>query len=397
MTVTAVNMQRLVDERARIWETEGKPLADIAATRDFTAEETQTWERVNGALGRLQERLKALEVANRQEAALEDMAGTAGPARDNDLAAELRSVLNGEVAGIDLTFGHEVTRALGGGAAGTGGATVPSTFWSELVTPLRDLSSIIQAGAQIITTASGEPITVPRLATPGAAVQIAGEAAQVGGTDPTFNQATLGAYDLGQAILTSRNLVEDSAIDIEGLIGQLIGENVGVLLGQRLATGTGSGQTLGLATAATVGKTGTAATGLPTFDELIDLYFSITAPYRVRAAWVVADQALAGLRKAKDANEQYLCQPAVAQGQPDTILGKPVYADANLAAGNSAVSVLFGDYSRYWVRLVNSLRIERSDHAAFLSRQVAFLGYIRADGALIDTSAVKSFKGKAAA
>jgi HK97 family phage major capsid protein len=260
-----------------------------------------------------------------------------------------------------------------------------------MVRPLRDLSSLLQAGSRVVVTASGETIPIPRLASPGAAAS-ATEGAAATGTDPTFDQVSWGAYELAQPIITSRRLVEDSAIDIEGLIGSLIGENIGVLLGQRLATGTGTGQTLGLANAATVGVTG--AGTAPTFDELIDLETSVPAPYRTLSSWVVADTALATLRKEKDANGHYLWQPAVTLGQPDLIHGRPVYPDANMTVGNSAVSVLYGDFSRFWVRVVNNLRIERSDHIKFLERQIAFLGVMRADAVLTDLSAIKSFKGK---
>ncbi|MDY7528457.1 MULTISPECIES: phage major capsid protein [unclassified Cryobacterium] len=397
MTTTRENIDRLLAERARDWEATGKPLADIAATREFNAEEGQTWARVNAAFDAASARIKTLELSEDQERQIAEFRESVGSddALSTAIANEIRAVLLGDQrGGADFAFTtREFKRALTSTTAASGGNTVPATFWAELIRPLRDFSSILQAGATIITTASGEEITMPTLASAGTAAQTA-ESIALSGTDPTFGKASLKSYKLGEVVLAPRELIEDSAVDIESLIATLIGENIGVLLGQRLAVGTGTGQTAGLATAATTGKTGAAYAA--TFDDLIDLFFSVGAPYRTRASFIVADQAFASLRKIKGSDGQYVWQPSVQQGQPDLILGKPAFADANLAAPtNGAKSVLFGDVSKYWVRYVNTLRFERSDHAAFTNDQVAFKGTLRADGVLTDASAVKAFAGLA--
>ena len=85
-------------------------------------------------------------------------------------------------------------------------------------------------------------------------------------------------------------------------------------------------------------------------------------------------------------------------GQPDMLLGKPVATDPNVAAaGNSAKSVLFGDFSAFWVRLAGGVRFERSDDFAFSSDLVTFKVVARADGMTVDqTGAIKAFVGVSA-
>ena len=57
-----------------------------------------------------------------------------------------------------------------------------------------------------------------------------------------------------------------------------------------------------------------------------------------------------------DTTDQYLWQPSIQAGAPDTLLGKPVYTDPNVAAvATSAKSVAFGDFSAYFVRQVNGI------------------------------------------
>ena len=106
---------------------------------------------------------------------------------------------------------------------------------------------------------------------------------------------------------------------------------------------------------------------------------------------------MAAIRKIKDQQGQYLWAPSLQVGQPDTLLGKPVYTDPNIAGvGLGAKSVLFGDLSAYYVRFAGGVRFERSDDFDFDHDLVTFRALLRADGLLADqTGAVKYFAGGA--
>ncbi|MEB0001607.1 phage major capsid protein [Cryobacterium sp. RTC2.1] len=400
MTAVKENIKRILEERAFLWENQGKALADIANLREFTAEERVKFEAVEADFGAFGQRIKALELSLDQERQINEFAALFQ--NDNTVRTavetELRSVLSlREKSEVDFSFtGKEMTRALATGTAGAGGNLIPATFWDMLIQPLRNFVSVLNAGATQITTASGENITIPRVSSYGAAAAQV-EATQLTGSDPAFDQTTLKAFKFGDFRDVSRELIDDSAIDIEGLITKLIGQNIGLLLGQKLSTGTGINQTAGIVTASTVGVTGaTGVSGAATFDNIIDLFYSIGAPYRGNGSWIIADQALGGIRKLKDSTGRYLWEPSVVFGAPDLILGRPVFGDPNMAApAIGAKPILFGDISAYWVRFVNSLRIERSDQALFGTDQVAFRGVLRADGLLTDPSAVKTFQGGA--
>ena len=105
------------------------------------------------------------------------------------------------------------------------------------------------------------------------------------------------------------------------------------------------------------------------------------------------------IRKIKTTEGQYIWQPSVVAGTPDTILGKPVLTDPNVAdIGVAAESVIFGDISQYFIRMAGGIRFERSDEFAFNADLVTFRALMRADAALVDlTGAVKTFTGGAAA
>ena len=109
-------------------------------------------------------------------------------------------------------------------------------------------------------------------------------------------------------------------------------------------------------------------------DELIDLYYSLRSPYRKKAIWVLNDGTVRAIRKLKDQTGQYLWQPGLRNGEPDMILGKPLYTSAYmpiLAAG--AKTIMFGDLSYYWI----------------------FLASKRVDGKLILPEAIKVLQQKA--
>lgn len=400
MAIVLENIKRLLDERANAWRTEGQPLADIANEREFSAEESEKFERLTAEFDSYSQRIKSLEQSLEQERAVATFAEALRSEPDIRAAfeTELRSVLV-ERSSLSATFdfsGKEFSRALAVGTPTAGGNTAAPEFLAELIRPLRNFASVLNAGARVIVTSTGTELTIPTLVTPGAAAG-GTEGGVIGGTDPTFGQRTLKAFRHDELMKMSRELIEDSAVDIEGLIAALIGENIGARLGQKLSVGTGTGETAGLITASTVGVTGaTGVTGGFTFDNIIDLHYSIPAPYRVNGAWLFADTAIGGARKLKGTDGQYIWSPSVQVGQPDLILGKPVFTDAYMAApGLGAKSFGFGDVSRYWVRFVNQLSIERSDQYAFNTGEVAFRGVLRADGLLTDASAFKTFAGGA--
>jgi HK97 family phage major capsid protein len=277
---------------------------------------------------------------------------------------------------------------------------VPTSFYDRLIAHLIETASILQAGATVLQTSGGESIQVPKT-TAHSSAAIVTEGAAIAASDPAFGQITLGAYKYGLLIQVSRELIADTGVDLDGYLSMQAGRAIGNAFGAHAITGTGTGQPRGIVTDATLGVTGGAGVaGVPTADNLIDLFFSVIPPYRnsPNAAWLMKDSTIASVRKLKDTTNQYIWQPGLQAGVPDTIMGKPVITDPNVAAtATSAKSVLFGDFSQYFVRMVSGLRFERSDEYAFNTDLVTFRALLRADGSLVDlTGAVKYYIGNAA-
>ena len=126
----------------------------------------------------------------------------------------------------------------------------------------------------------------------------------------------------------------------------------------------------------------------------MNLYFSVIPEYRRAGTWMMSDVTWSGVRKLKDTTNQYLIDRLGVQGEL-SLLGRPVVIDTNVPdAATSAKSVLFGDFSAYYLRDVRELRFERSDDYAFNQDLVTFRALLRTDGDLVDaTGALKHYAG----
>jgi HK97 family phage major capsid protein len=390
-------IKHLKEQRANAWE-QAKALLDTAASenRDLSAEEEVVYGRMNDEIDALGQRAEAMlkdeQRARETEAALAKI-GIEAPAREDN---SFRQFVSGE------TRSYEV-RDLTKGSATAGGNTVPTSFggmlWEHLVE-----TAAIAGVATVFNTDSGENFEVPITTTHSTGALIT-EGSTLTESDPAFAKRTLGAYKYAYSFQVSSELLNDTGVDLTGYFARQAGNALGNALGVDLAVGNGSSKPSGVAQTSTLGKTGSASVvGVPNGDDLIDLFYSVISPYRNsdKCVWLFRDSTAATIRKIKDSSGgagvgNYLWTPGFGSA-PDTILGKPVVIEPNIAAtALSAKSVLFGDMSRYFVRIAGGVRFERSDDFAFQNDLVTFRAILRGDGILADqTGAVKHFIGNAA-
>ncbi|MEU2143616.1 phage major capsid protein [Streptomyces globisporus] len=400
-------IKRLQERRANVWE-QAKALLDTAEgeKRELTAEEEQTYQRLNADLDAIdarakdmveaEQRTKDADEAFRSLLAKPEIQERKSAERDS----ELRRWARGEMRGFDIAAPEGVAfRDLTKGTATAGGNTVPTTFYGQLMAHLIEVSGIMSAGPTVLNTTSGETIEMP-VTTAFSSAALTAEATALTESDPAFAKRSLGAYKYGVLLQISSELLSDTGVDLQGFLSMQAGRALGNSFGTHAVTGDGSSKPTGVMTTATTGKTGaTSVAGAFTADDLIDLYYSVISPYRNSSScgWLMRDATLGAARKLKDQQGQYLWQPSIQVGAPDQLLGKPVHTDPNVAAvGLSAKSVAFGDFSQYFVRMAGGVRFERSDDYAFNSDLVTYRAIIRADGLLIDqTGAVKVFAGGA--
>ena len=217
-------------------------------------------------------------------------------------------------------------------------------------------------------------------------------------SDDVFGQVQLDAHKVGTIIKVSQELLTDSAFDLESYFNSEFVRRIGTKEEEAFLVGNGTHKPTGLLNAtggAQVGVTAASATAI-TADEVIDLFYSLGAPYRKNAVWILNDATVKAIRKLKDSSGQYLWQPALKDGEFDTILGKRYFTSAYMPAiAAGAKTILFGDLSFYWIGDRQGITFQRLNERFADYGQVGFLASKRLDGKLVLPEAVKVLQQKA--
>ena len=385
-------IQRQVEQRQRVWEA-AKALLDTAAEakRDLTAEEESSYKKMNDELNERAARIDALKADAEREAKIEaatrDIVSqvrpeTRAPKGDEEV---LRAMGRGELRGYTFETRDVVKTSTG--------SPVPTSFFNQVIEQARLVGPMLDV-ATVLRTAGGENLQIPSQAGWSTAA-ITGEGTAISESDPTFNSfITLGAYKYSFLLQLSRELIEDSGVDILSFIATQTGNAIGYAVNAALTTGSGTNQPNGIVTAAASAVTGT--TSGPTFsaDDLVTLAYSLDGAARrlPGVGWMMNTASLGVVRKLKDNGGRYIFEPSLADGN-DRVLNYPVFENPAMASNASATkSVIFGHLPSYYVRMAGGLRLDRSDDYAFNTDLVTFRATMRVDGNLPQTSHVKFYK-----
>lgn len=278
------------------------------------------------------------------------------------------------------------------GVDADGGYLVPDEFEHTLIEALEE-ENIFRSLANIIQTTSGDR-KIPMVAEHGTASWL-DEGDAYDESDDTFTQINIGAHKLGTMIKISDELLQDSAFNMEQYIQKEFTRRIGRKEEDAFFNGDGDCKPAGILDNTLGGQVGVTAASKTdiTGDEIIDLFYSLEGPYRKNAVWIMNDTTIAKVRKLKTGDGQYIWQPSLVAGQPDTIMGKPVLTSAFMpecAAG--AKTIAFGDFSYYWIADRQGIYFKRLDELFAKNGQIGFRASKRLDGRLVLPQAVKLLK-----
>ena len=409
----ALKVQIDREERLDAAETEtrtGKPPADPIATGNEDSvkhvEEYRKLERRHGVKVMTQLRPEVRNTVERLHGdymqALKVYLAL-GPA---NISSDVRSILDGskeemKALGCGSMYSIKEYRDMGTGGGNVlqgsgGGYFVPVGMVDEVEDALKWYGDMLNA-ATIMTTATGQPLPWPTdndVANTGA---LLAEGVQLtADTDLTLGNVVFGAYKYTSGMIkVSLELLQDSAFDLETYVKDRMAIRLGRILNTHFTTGTGTNQPKGIVTAATAGPTATGAstndggseTGGTSIgsDDLIELEHSVDKAYRRGAAFMAHDSTIKALKKLKDKYGRPLWLPGLAVNAADTILEYPYFTNNDMAAiAVNAKTVLFGQLKKYMVRQVKELAILRLSERFADYGQVAFIGFARYDGNLLD-------------
>lgn len=267
-----------------------------------------------------------------------------------------------------------------------GGSAIQTTYADFVTIYERTLTPMLNASVvRVVDVPDGSPRVFSRVtADPNHGGTVTAEAAGINELDATFSALTLTPQKYAIMNLYSFELAQDAAIPLE--------ETVAFTSARELSVDIGAALTTTLGTAAGNGGTaiGTGTTYGTYFGptDLVNLYYSLAAPYREVGSWMANATTLAQIRNARATTGEFLWQPAVRSGEPETLLGRPIYENPALSNGSAAKSIFFGDFSRFVVPRA-PFRVEVSKDWKFGTDQLALRSIERVAGDLVDAASIK--------
>lgn len=277
------------------------------------------------------------------------------------------------------------------------GGYLVKDIWSEQIdSTMKQFGGMLE-NSYVFKTDTGGDFKIPTDDNRATVAHIPGENTQSIVSDETFGIKTMGAFVIDSYwIKATYEMLSDSAYDLEGYIRDRIAERIGRKLNTYMTTGTGSGEPAGVVTGSTLGKT-CAAVAAVTRSEILDLIHSVDPAYRKSKSCKLMfnDSTLLAIKKLTigSADDRPLWQPSIITGEPDKLEGYPIVINQDMGSMATGVKFgLFGDFSKYWIRKVWDVALVVSKEKYIDYRAMAYNGFARYDGLLVNTAAVKHIK-----
>lgn len=374
----------------------------VTEDRDLSVDEQTGFDQRIAEAGKLHERAKAIHEGEQKAHELEESFRSAtGRERGGQeqgtsgLSEWARSARPGDGYHLENPTGRELRQIARGelrdmsASGGVGPNSVSAQLWEYAL----HVGQILQSGVDLINTTDGNTLPFPVVTAHAATddTPLAAHAALIE-SDSTITTVNSTVAKYGFITDVPSELISDATFDLEGYLAK----NGGRQLGRRVSQVAAAGLLASFTTAGVTAPAGVltnfgdqTAVGEGT-DLLFKLFHSVLPEYRTSASWLMADPTAALIRCMKGSDGQSVWQPALTAGDPDLLVGKPVYIVPQIdAPAASKKSVFFGDMSALIVRIAGGLRFERSDEYKFGNDQISFRGIVRTGAVGVDANAVK--------
>lgn len=278
---------------------------------------------------------------------------------------------------------------------GSGGYTIPQGFQAELERAMLAYGGMLEA-SRIWRTASGNVVDWPKINDTANRAYLLSEAgnAETSAVKLTDAQQQFEAYKITSGMLRlSSEIVQDSAFNMIQEVGSFLTERMQRGINYYATVGTGSSQPRGI----TIGAAHGPNTGNDTVldaQDLINLEHEVDPSYRVNARFMFHDTVVKELKRLSVASSPAypIWLPSFRDGQPATVLGYPYSINQDMAqftynsgsANDNAKIALFGNFQKYIIRLVGSMRMVRLVERFGDTDEIALCAFWRIDSDLLE-------------
>ena len=365
-------------------------LRKAADGREMTAEEQQRWDTLlvdydkADKLVQQEERFAEIQ-ARKAEQAFErqQTTGDGKDVKDTEYrGAFVEYLMKGE-NGVSAE-NRKLFEQRAGLSGVSGGVLVPRTLADSIEVALKSYGGMLQAGT-IITTSTGGDLILPTVNDTSNKATIVAEYNKSTQKAPSFGSETLKAYTYRTPIVpVSMELLQDSSFDLEALLAELLSDSFGRGVNDDLTNGNGTGKPKGILQSATACDDKAAATAIK-LNDILDLMKAVDSNYAKVGKFMFNRDTLFALMKIKDTTGRFIWQEGAKDGTPPTLFGKSYILNDDMpgiAAGNA--SVLFGDFSKFRIRMVKDFRVIRLNELLAEYLSIGIFGFARMDGILLN-------------
>jgi HK97 family phage major capsid protein len=323
----------------RLKELEKKGSADVLLTEQLN--------KLNTALDEQKSRLEMIEAAASRPAGAEDKKG------DKPEQVEYKKAFSNYLRkGVEGNLGALQSKALSVNNDPDGGYLVTPQMSANMINIIFESSPIRQLAA--VETISSDALEILEDVQEMSFGWVGEVAAR-----PETNTAQLGkkvipAHEMHAQPSATQKLLDDASVDAEAWISAKVAERFARAEATAFVNGNGVVQPRGFLTYANgtgwgqIQQVPSGTNGAFDGDDVLTLFYALKEGYMGNASWLMNRSVVATTRTLKETTTgQYLWQPGLATGQPDTLLGRPVYMASDMpVAGTNSLSIAVGDFRR---------------------------------------------------
>jgi len=265
--------------------------------------------------------------------------------KDEKFKAFARALFSGDV---------ESLKVLSEGVNADGGYTVPQEFYRRLV--IEPGETVRMRNEVTVIPMKTNQLTISKHDT-GPEVYWTSEGKSKTTTTADFSQPTITVKKMAAILYLTDELVDDSAFSLVDVMVSKFREKIDEKEEAAIMNGNGTTQPTGIFAAGTISTIAATATGL-TYDDIIDLVYSLGKKYRANAKFIIHNNQVRDMRKIKDNDGRYIWVDSVDQKMPATLLGYPVLEtywspESQIAFGDWKTCYWLGDRQRMTVKITN--------------------------------------------
>lgn len=402
MTISKIT--RKVDQLGSAWEDfksiNDKRLKEVEKKGHASALTLESLNKVNNALDSYKSRLDNIEASINRPSFEE----STGYKVSNEIAGEHKSAFVSYIRkGVESDLSLLEQKALSVGSDTDGGYLVTPQMSENISkyvidnSPMRKLASV--------TNVSTDSLDIIEDRDAAGAAWASSESASVSDSDtPEINKISITAHELVAQPKATQKLIDDSSIDVEAWLTEKLVEIFARTENAAFIGGDGSGKPKGIlsysagTSGSTIEQIDSGTDGEVTVDGLINMFYALKDEYANNATFLMNRSTAQAIRLLKNSTtDEYIWQPGLAAGAPDTLLGVPVEQCSDMPViASDALAVAVGDFKRaYQVVDRTGIRILRDPYTE--KPFVKFYTTKRVGGEVINFEAIKLLKLAAAA